>query len=102
MTIGEVPNVLVLHLKRFSFENMFAKVTKHIQFPLQLQLSYQPITQYHPEGITGKGSARQQQSVNVGYQLTGVVVHHGYSINSGHYIAYVQVKSTFFCRWSMS
>lgn len=77
MTIDDVPNTLVLHLKRFSFGNMFAKITKHIQFSPTLLLP-----QYDSESRTTK---------TVNYDLCGVVVHHGYSTHSGHYIAYVKV-----------
>lgn len=75
MTIHDAPNVLVLHLKRFSFGNMFGKVTKHIAFSPSLQLKTQ----------NEKGHA------TIPYELTGIIVHHGHSTHSGHYIAYVKV-----------
>lgn len=80
MTISEAPPVLAIQLKRFAMSFGFSfmgnnKVTKHIQFPLQLAL---PCT----------------KSKNpVQYDLTGVVVHHGSTTHSGHYIAYVKAPN---------
>lgn len=80
MTISEAPPVLAIQLKRFamSFGMSFMsnnKITKPIQFPLQLSL---PCT-------------KQKQPVS--YDLTGVVVHHGSTTHSGHYIAYVKAPN---------
>lgn len=80
MTIQEVPNVLVLHLKRFSFGNMFGKITKHITFPASLNVPYD----YN-------GSSKNAKQAK--YELTGVIVHHGGSTHSGHYIAYVKAPN---------
>ena len=67
--------VLVLHLKRFSpFGMSFEKINKPIEFELVLEL---PCS----EG----GNSR------VVYDLVGVVVHHGGSVHSGHYVAFVKV-----------
>lgn len=107
MTISEAPNVLVLHLKRFSFGNMFAKVTKHIPFTTLLSL---PTTQCNDTATdTANGTNNSANSAPVfskspkhiaipiadsnaiEYDLTGIVVHHGYSTHSGHYISYVKV-----------
>lgn len=82
MTISEAPAVLVVHLKRFAFGGGFslfsqgnAKITKHIQFPLAFSL---------PCG----GKSKKD------YELSGVVVHHGSTTHSGHYIAYVKVSKS--------
>lgn len=74
MVLHKLPNVLVIHLKRFSFGNMFAKITKPVQFGAELVLA------------SGPGA-------KVRYELYGVVVHHGHSTHSGHYIAYVKVRT---------
>lgn len=80
MTISEAPPVLAVQLKRFAMSFGFSfmsnnKITKHIQFPLQLAV---PCT----------------KSKNpVPYDLTGVVVHHGSTTHSGHYIAYVKAPN---------
>lgn len=76
MTIHKTPQVLVLHLKRFSYGNMHGKVSKHIAFSDELQV---PCT-----GDTSKIAY---------YKLCGVVVHHGHSTRSGHYVAMVKVNT---------
>jgi ubiquitin C-terminal hydrolase len=83
MVIHTLPKVLVLHLKRFSYGNMFGKITKPIQFGAELLL---------PSSASGDKKVK--------YELYGVVVHHGSSTHSGHYIAYVKVGlSLSFCSW---
>ena len=76
LTISTPPAALVLHMKRFSFGGHSDKIKKHIAFPTTLHL---PVS----EGNSQK----------VKYDLTGVVVHHGYSTHNGHYIAYVKSAS---------
>ena len=78
MTISKLPNVLVLHLKRFSFGNMTGKNTKHVQFTESLIVPSQD----------GKSDTKSK----VKYHLTGIVVHHGGSSHSGHYVAFVKVR----------
>ena len=80
MILSELPNVLVLHLKRFSFGNFRAKITKPVAFTAQLSV---PCT--NPD---------TQVSQSVGYSLTGVIVHHGSTTHSGHYIAFVKVRES--------
>jgi len=80
MVIHKLPNVLVIHLKRFSYGNMFAKITKPVQFSAEMLVPY---------GEKGKAK----------YELYGVVVHHGHSTHSGHYIAYVKVCKIRMCVW---
>jgi ubiquitin carboxyl-terminal hydrolase 36/42 len=75
MSICKAPNVLVLHLKRFSFGNFMAKITKPIQFELFIEI---------PCSGEAKGTAQ--------YDLIGIVVHHGHSSHSGHYVAFVKVS----------
>ena len=74
LTISQLSNVMILHLKRFSYGNMNGKVSKHIDFDLE---------QYFTE----------QNGLKVKYNLTGIVVHHGNSTHSGHYIAFVKAPN---------
>jgi ubiquitin C-terminal hydrolase len=76
MTISEAPPVLAVQLKRFAMSFMSNnKITKHIEFPLQLALP----------------CSKSKNPVQ--YDLTGVVVHHGSTTHSGHYIAYVEAPN---------
>eukprot|EP00602_Paraphysomonas_sp_CaronLab_P010687 CAMPEP_0185038222 /NCGR_PEP_ID=MMETSP1103-20130426/33611_1 /TAXON_ID=36769 /ORGANISM="Paraphysomonas bandaiensis, Strain Caron Lab Isolate" /LENGTH=794 /DNA_ID=CAMNT_0027576553 /DNA_START=86 /DNA_END=2470 /DNA_ORIENTATION=+ len=80
MTISTPPAVLVLHLKRFSFGNMFDKIKKHIAFPPVLDVPTAPA-----DSRTGANTER--------YDLCGMVVHHGHSVHSGHYVAFVKASN---------
>ncbi|KAI3637041.1 hypothetical protein MIR68_004747 [Amoeboaphelidium protococcarum] len=80
--IEQLPPVLILHLKRFIYENgETQKVRKSITYPLRLKItpaSFSPVT-------------KPTQSIH--YQLFGVVYHHGKSATGGHYTC--AVKSQF-------
>ena len=74
--LHKLPDLLVLHLKRFKFMGMFGrKIDTRVSFPMDLDLS-----RY----------TRPTSGADALYDLTGVVVHHGYSLSSGHYLSYVK------------
>lgn len=74
--ISQVPAVLILHLKRFQAQRIdFRKVTKHVSFPVLLDLA--PISNSHKHSRI--------------YSLYGVVEHRG-TMHGGHYVAYVKTR----------
>lgn len=74
--ISRVPAVLVLHLKRFQSQRLdFRKKTKHVSFPVLLDLA--PICKNYKKAKI--------------YALYGVVEHCG-TIHGGHYVAYVKSR----------
>lgn len=78
LLLERLPRVLCLHLKRFSWNRgSRAKVRTHVQFPLH-SLDMAPFT---VAGAVAGGKAL--------YDLAGVIVHHGATVGSGHYSAYV-------------
>lgn len=79
MTINAAPNVLVLHLKRFSYGGSSGKMNKKIDFEIQLDVP-----------CNGESSSSSL------FSLIGIVVHHGGSIHSGHYVAFVKVSCALF------
>jgi hypothetical protein len=79
MKIRTPPPVLVLHLKRFSFGGSFGKINKHINFDEHMQLAHEP------------DDSGERKSVK--YSLIGIVVHHGHSVHSGHYVAFVKASN---------
>ena len=84
MTINAAPNVLVLHLKRFSYGGSSGKMNKKIDFEIQLEVP-----------------CNGESSKSALFCLIGIVVHHGSSIHSGHYVAFVKVSvAILFCRIS--
>ena len=96
MAISRAPYILVIHLKRFAYANMNAKLTKAVRFTMELNL---PCTDQNLiDKIDGKvrndnGSSNNSMSM-MKYQLYAVIVHCGSSTHSGHYYAYVKVRSS--------
>ncbi|XP_067937262.1 ubiquitin carboxyl-terminal hydrolase 36-like [Watersipora subatra] len=83
-TIHRAPKVLTLHLKRFDYHRLMGgKVSRHIDFSSTLNL--RPYM-----------SHREGNPVN--YQLYAVLVHSGFSCNSGHYYCYIKAPNqTWYC-----
>ncbi|XP_011305198.1 ubiquitin carboxyl-terminal hydrolase 45 [Fopius arisanus] len=74
--VSRVPAVLILHLKRFQSQRFgFRKVTKHVAFPMILDLA--PVCKCHDRAKI--------------YSLYGVVEHSG-TLHGGHYVAYVKAR----------
>ena len=91
--------MLVIHLKRFSYGGQSGKISKGINFDFDLNVPCSSSSS-SDSGIgsgsgTGSGSGSGISSGSgskVSYGLIGVVVHHGSSIHSGHYVAFVKVN----------
>ena len=73
--IENLPLVLILHLKRFQYDNKGGtqKIWKKIGYPLQLDIPKEAL------------SPKQRLSPQAKYKLIGVVYHHGKSASGGHY-----------------
>lgn len=78
--IETLPPVLILHLKRFQYDNAGGtqKIWKRIGYPLQLEIPLEAMSQNKRAGSLAK------------YRLIGVVYHHGKSASGGHYTVDVQ------------
>lgn len=75
MTIHNSPNIFVIHLKRFSYGGSCGKINRKIDFDFLLEVN-----------CTSGGTEDKEL-----FNLIGIVVHHGGSINSGHYVAFIKV-----------
>lgn len=75
-----LPPVLILHLKRFQYDNTnkTQKIWKKIAYPLVLEIP--------PEAM----SSSKRAGPPTKYRLIGVVYHHGKSASGGHYTVDVQ------------
>ena len=79
--IETLPPVLILHLKRFHYDNTTKraeKIWKKVGYPLELEI---------PKEVFPM-SARNKFAAHGGlprYRLTGVIYHHGKNANGGHY-----------------
>ena len=87
ITIHKLPEILVLHLKRFKHDGGYyggSKISKTVLFPVASDFDMSPFV--------------AQPGISTKYRLCGFVVHMG-SLSGGHYIAYCRHKSTgqWFC-----
>lgn len=71
--VDQKPTCVILHLKRFNYQAR--KISSRIIFPETLSLA-------DYEKTPGTGDQK--------YELTGIVVHLGGSLYSGHYVSYVK------------
>lgn len=80
VTIESLPQVLILHLKRFQYDNAGGtqKVWKKIGYPLELEIPKEVFPQHKRGGLLAHGGLPK-------YRLIGVVYHHGKNASGGHY-----------------
>ena len=80
VTIETLPPVLILHLKRFQYDNTGGtqKIWKKIGYPLNLEIPKEVFPQHKRGGILAHGGLPK-------YRLIGVVYHHGKNASGGHY-----------------
>lgn len=73
-----VPKVLVIQLKRF--DNFQRKIKKFIKYEKELELSK------YLKGLKEQTKVYPPQR----YRLCSILIHEGFSVNSGHYYSYVK------------
>lgn len=77
--IETLPPVLILHLKRFHFDNTGAqKIWKKVGYPLELEMPREVFTKQKQNAMLNHGGLPK-------YRLIGVVYHHGKNASGGHY-----------------
>uniref|UniRef100_A0ACD5ZC68 Uncharacterized protein n=1 Tax=Avena sativa TaxID=4498 RepID=A0ACD5ZC68_AVESA len=77
-TIDKAPDVLTIHLKRFSPFNPSHKIDKKVDFEPTLNL---------------KPFVSNSEGMDFRYSLYGVLVHAGWNTQSGHYYCFVRTSS---------
>ncbi|XP_047083056.1 ubiquitin carboxyl-terminal hydrolase 23-like [Lolium rigidum] len=77
-TIDKAPDVLTIHLKRFSPFNPRHKIDKKVEFQPTLNL---------------KPFVSNSEDMDFRYSLYGVLVHAGWNTQSGHYYCFVRTSS---------
>ena len=80
VTIETLPPVLILHLKRFQYDNTGGtqKIWKKVGYPLELEIPKEVFPQHKRGGLLAHGGLPK-------YRLIGVVYHHGKNASGGHY-----------------
>lgn len=78
--IETLPPVLILHLKRFQYDNTGGtqKIWKKVGYPLELEIPKEVFPQHKRGAFAAHGGLPK-------YRLVGVVYHHGKDANGGHY-----------------
>ena len=79
--IESLPPVLILHLKRFQYDNNLTgtqKIWKKVGYPLELEIPKEVFPPAKRNGFAVKGGLPR-------YKLISVVYHHGKSAAGGHY-----------------
>ena len=80
VTIETLPPVLILHLKRFQYDNAGGtqKIWKKVGYPLELEIPKEVFPQHKRGSLLAHGTLPK-------YRLIGVVYHHGKNAGGGHY-----------------
>merc|ERR1711994_1181234 len=76
--LDELPSVLILHLKRFIYDDSGSqKLLKNIDFPVDLEI---------PKEILSNNSKNKYHPKQRSYKLFAVVYHNGKEASLGHYV----------------
>ena len=80
VSIETLPPMLILHLKRFQYDNSGGtqKIWKKVGYPLELEIPKEVFARQKQGGILNHGGLPR-------YRLTAVVYHHGKNASGGHY-----------------
>ena len=94
----DLPNVLILHLKRFDFdmERMTnVKLNDYCEFPMTLDMSPYTVLSVHQREAQhdDRGNDVGESSADTQYDLVGVIVQSG-GASSGHYYTLRKVQAT--------
>ncbi len=84
LRLATAPSILVIHLKRFAFNDYgrLVRLHKRIQFPQKLEIG---------DYMSNLNKARPPP-----YSLVGVLVHQGQTCASGHYLSFVKKNGEWF------
>lgn len=80
--IDSLPPILILHLKRFHYDNTTQgtqKIWKKVGYPLELDIPKEVFPAHRRNLLTAQGGDAPR------YRLIGVIYHHGKNASGGHY-----------------
>ncbi|GAA5928653.1 uncharacterized protein JCM15063_003931 [Sporobolomyces koalae] len=86
LSLSKLPPILVIHLKRFSFQGPFSnKIETQVHYPL----TGLDLTPFIPPPLMDQKSGSHGSSRRFEYDLFGVTNHYG-NLSSGHYTAFIR------------
>lgn len=86
--ITQLPRILIIHLKRFSYNGSKLKNPLSFDEEIQVDAEYMALNQ-------NKMSEEQMtKELNHVYNLYALIVHEGYSTSKGHYYSFVKNQAT--------
>ena len=106
-TIKKIGNQIIIHLKRFefnfvTFQNF--KLNDYLKFPLKLNFkkwtrAYLRMNEANTNEMNDNNiiSKEEQENLNeekMNYELTGILVHSGATLKSGHYYSFIKDQET--------
>lgn len=94
------PSILILHIKRFSFDfyrNIPIKVKTDVSYELELNLPERYLSQDLQQQLRAQSGGGR----GIQYELVSVVLHHGAKATGGHYTCYCRHNdgSSDGCKW---
>lgn len=91
MTLERLPRVLILHLKRFSFDEKSQKISDHITFGVNLVLDPSLVSPNLQKTSQRKYKLSSGNDNRV--DLLSVITHHGEKTSNGHYTCDIRQKN---------
>ena len=103
-SLKKIGNQIIIHLKRFEFDFvMFQnnKLNDYLKFPLKLNLKRwtRVFLRKNEVNDTDDKSISEEEKENLddekmNYELTGILIHSGSSLQSGHYYSFIKDQET--------
>lgn len=78
--LTKLPRFLIINIARY-INGTGRKVDKPLEIASKLNITT-------PVDLDGRITGKNREIINNTYKLSGIVVHYGHTLNSGHYIAY--------------
>ena len=83
--IKQLPKILIIHLKRFSYNG--SKLKNAVNFDEEIQIDAEYLSLNQQKYTTQQEKIREY---NHFYRLYAIIVHEGYSTSSGHYYTFIK------------
>ena len=83
--VKQLPKILIIHLKRFSYNGTKLKNAVNFDEEIQIDAEYLALdkSMYHRQDQITK-------EINHVYRLYAIIIHEGYSTSRGHYYTYIK------------